>query len=84
VVQGQTVTVGLREKKSWEQHTTEEQRNNPNFKTAYGDQIIEKSKSLGEPTVKENLNQNHQRKNQRSTYQNQIHQQKDHKDRTTE
>lgn len=53
MVQGQTVTVGLREKKSWEKNTTEEQRNDPNFKTQYGNQIIEKSKSLGDPPKEE-------------------------------
>lgn len=41
-VQGKDIVVGLREKKNWEKHTAKEPRNDPNFETQYGKNLIDK------------------------------------------
>ena len=41
-VQGKSVNVTKREKENWERNTTKEQRNNPNFKTIYGQKLLDK------------------------------------------
>ena len=44
IVGGKDIPVTKIEKNNWEDHTTEEQRNNPNFSTRYGDNLIKKAK----------------------------------------
>ncbi len=43
IVGGNKIPVTEREKDNWEQHTTEEQRNNPNFLSRYGDELMKKA-----------------------------------------
>jgi len=44
VVGGHEIPVTKKEKHNWEEHTTEEQRNDPNFLSRYGDELIKKAK----------------------------------------
>ncbi len=48
MIQGKEYPVGLRDKKNWEKHTTPDQRNNPNFKTSFGDGLKEKYDTIPE------------------------------------
>ncbi len=45
MIQGKDVVVGLRDKKNWEQHTTQQQREDPAFSTSYGDNLKSKEPS---------------------------------------
>ena len=47
-IQGKSVAVTLKDKKRWENNTTPKQRNDPDFKVEFGNNLIEKSKRLVE------------------------------------
>jgi hypothetical protein len=46
IIQGKPVTVSLRDKKNWEKHTTEDQRNNLDFETSFSNGLIKTSDTL--------------------------------------
>ena len=52
VVGGHEIPVTKKEKDNWEQHTTEEQRNDPNFLSRYGDELMKKAKEKASKPAK--------------------------------
>ena len=57
VIQGEKIPVTKTQKRSWEKNTTEEQRNDPNFKTSFGQEILDRKKlaKLASERVKKRL-----------------------------
>jgi len=49
IIQGKEIDVNLRQKKTWEKHTSEEQRKDPGFNTRYSDELKTQGQGVEKP-----------------------------------